>query len=303
MNLKEQTYICTLARCGTISRAAEELHLTAPALSMFLSTLEKNLGVKLFRRTGKSLEPTPIGREYIRIAGQMLVLKDQFDRALAREIGGHRTQLRIGIQQRRAITVIPKFLPRLKQTLPEVEAVFRDEVYAELTRLFEQRQLDYLLYTLEAPVAGAEYTVLRQEPVLAAIPRDNPCCRLAVRREDLEYPWIDPAALRDQTLILPLKNQSLRIAVDRILEEAGIFTPDILEIGHIATILEMASEGLGIGFTRLEYLNHLRRPENVCLCFLGQEPAGSPLALLYPPEKSREPYHNTLVEIFREICG
>ena len=84
MNLKEQTYICTLARCGTISRAAEELHLTAPALSMFLSTLEKNLGVKLFRRTGKSLEPTPIGREYIRIAGQMLVLKDQFDRALAR---------------------------------------------------------------------------------------------------------------------------------------------------------------------------------------------------------------------------
>ena len=76
MNLKEQTYICTLARWGTISRAAEELHLTAPALSMFLSTLEKNLDVRLFRRTGKTLEPTAIGREYIRIAEKMLLLKE-----------------------------------------------------------------------------------------------------------------------------------------------------------------------------------------------------------------------------------
>ena len=85
MNLKEQTYICTLARWGTISRAAEELHLTAPALSMFLSTLEKNLDVRLFRRTGKTLEPTAIGREYIRIAEKMLLLKEEFDQALARE--------------------------------------------------------------------------------------------------------------------------------------------------------------------------------------------------------------------------
>ena len=80
MNLKEQTYICTLARWGTISRAAEELHLTAPALSMFLSTLEKNLDVRLFRRTGKTLEPTAIGREYIRIAEKMLLLKEELKR-------------------------------------------------------------------------------------------------------------------------------------------------------------------------------------------------------------------------------
>ena len=60
MNLKEQIYVCTLARCGTITKAAEELYMTSPALSMFLSTLEKNLGVRLFSRTGKTLQPTPI---------------------------------------------------------------------------------------------------------------------------------------------------------------------------------------------------------------------------------------------------
>ena len=103
MNLKEQTYICTLARCGTITKAAEELFITAPALSMFLSNLEKNLGVRLFSRTGKTLEPTPIGWEYIQHASQMLLLKEDFDRKLRKEDDMQKRTVRIAVQERRAI--------------------------------------------------------------------------------------------------------------------------------------------------------------------------------------------------------
>lgn len=303
MNLKEQTYICTLARWGTISRAAEELHLTAPALSMFLSTLEKNLDVRLFRRTGKTLEPTAIGREYIRIAEKMLLLKEEFDQALAREKGRDRPLVRIGIQQRRAITAIPRLMSRLKQTLPELEVVFRDGTYSELSRLFEQRQVDYMFYTLEALVPGTEYTVLQREPVLAVIPRSNPCSDLARTAEGLDRPWLDPAALEGQTLILPPRFQSLRITIDRLLADTGVRPGEIMEIGNIAAIAEMAVQGMGIGFLRRAYLRNLRQLDNVCLCYLGQEPVASPLVLLYPPEKKKESYHAPLVDIFREISA
>ena len=87
MNLKEQLYICTLARCQTMTKAAEELFLTVPALSMFLSSLEKTLGAKLFHRTGKILQPTPVGERYLYYAEQMLRLKEDFDRELTAEIG------------------------------------------------------------------------------------------------------------------------------------------------------------------------------------------------------------------------
>ena len=53
MNLKEQQYVCTLARCQSLSRAAEELFISPSALSVYISNLEKYLGVRLFERTGR----------------------------------------------------------------------------------------------------------------------------------------------------------------------------------------------------------------------------------------------------------
>ena len=43
MNLKEQTYVCVLAECGNITRAAERLFISQPALSIYISSLEKSL--------------------------------------------------------------------------------------------------------------------------------------------------------------------------------------------------------------------------------------------------------------------
>ena len=61
MTLKEQLYVCTLARCQTITKASEELCISQPALSTYISNLEKVLGARLFQRTGKMFLLTPIG--------------------------------------------------------------------------------------------------------------------------------------------------------------------------------------------------------------------------------------------------
>ena len=59
MNLKEQTYVCVLAECGNITKAADRLYISQPALSIYINNLEKSLGTKLFERAGKRFE---IGR-------------------------------------------------------------------------------------------------------------------------------------------------------------------------------------------------------------------------------------------------
>ena len=65
MNLKEQTYVCVLAECGNITKAAERLFISQPALSIYISTLEKNLGVRLFDRSGKRFTLTWAGEMYV----------------------------------------------------------------------------------------------------------------------------------------------------------------------------------------------------------------------------------------------
>ncbi len=83
MNLKEQTYVCVLAECGNITKAADRLYISQPALSIYINNLEKSLGTKLFERAGKRFVLTPAGELYVEKARKMLELKKEFDEAMA----------------------------------------------------------------------------------------------------------------------------------------------------------------------------------------------------------------------------
>lgn len=303
MNLREQTYICTLARCGTITKAAEELFITAPALSMFLSNLEKNLGVQLFSRTGKTLQPTPIGLEYIQHASQMLLLKEDFDRKLVKASEMQKRTVRIAVQERRAIDAVPWLYSRMTEVLPQVNVLFQDGNYMELIKIFEQHQADYLFYTMEEEIPGTDYEVLQKEPILAAVPEGHPFCQMAKDIPGLVYPCLDVSVLNGQQMILPPKSQSLRLTVDRMLDEAGLRPSHITEIRSFDTIIEMVAKGAGIGFNRLGYVKEMRRQEGVRYYFLGNPPVCSPLVLLYPKEKKKALYHDGLVSVFEEYLS
>ena len=58
MDLREQEYVVALAKHQSITRAAEELYISQPTLSIFLNRLEERMGVPLFDRVGKRLVPT-----------------------------------------------------------------------------------------------------------------------------------------------------------------------------------------------------------------------------------------------------
>ena len=65
MELKEQRYVCTLAEYGNLTRAADRLYISQPALSIYISNLEKHLGTPLFDREGKKFELTKAGERYV----------------------------------------------------------------------------------------------------------------------------------------------------------------------------------------------------------------------------------------------
>ena len=147
MNLKEQQYVCTLARCRNLSRAAEALFISPSALSVYISKLEKSLGVPLFKRVGKekSFVLTSIGEEYVQRAEKMLEMKAEFDDLLKREQKKEQPVIRIGIQQRRAISMVPEVLARFKERYPDVELVFHDLVVADLKQMFKENAIDFMV--------------------------------------------------------------------------------------------------------------------------------------------------------------
>lgn len=73
IELKTWNVLCTFARCGTLLKAAETLHISQPALSKTLAGLESDLGVALFDRTSRNrLKLTPAGENAVKLAGELL---------------------------------------------------------------------------------------------------------------------------------------------------------------------------------------------------------------------------------------
>lgn len=300
MNLKEQLYVCTLARAGTISRAAEELFISPPALSIYLSNLEKYLGVRLFERTGKSLKLTALGEEYVKRAEKMLQMKAEFDLLVEQTSGNCRGNLRIGIQHRRAIKLVSALTSRFLSEYPSVNLTFKEGIYSGLIKMYQTREVDFLVCNYCDELAGEECVELGREAVLAAIPKDHPVNGQLVWKEGEKYPRLDLRSLDQEVFILPPKDHSLRITADKILEEYGIRPGRIIEISYFETVVSMIGQGIGVGFNRAGYLSMMDRFQNVQYCYIGEEPYYTRLVLAYRKGKNLPPHEERLIELLKE---
>lgn len=305
MNLKEQQYVCTLARCRNLSRAAEALFISPSALSVYISKLEKSLGVPLFKRVGKekSFVLTSIGEEYVQRAEKMLEMKAEFDDLLKREQKKEQPVIRIGIQQRRAIPMVPEVLARFKERYPDVELVFHDLVVADLKQMFKENAIDFMVSNFLEELPDTVYHEIAKEPVLLALPDTHPAIQYAYSVEGDAFQHLDLSYLDWETFIVPLPDQSMRRTVDRIFRENHIHPKRLIEIGHFDIIMSMVNQGMGVGFNRLGYLSDMQRFEHVRYFLINREAETSSFRLAYRKGHVLSDCEQHLISIIEEtIC-
>ncbi|MDP2323976.1 MAG: LysR family transcriptional regulator, partial [Gammaproteobacteria bacterium] len=103
LNYKHLRYFWVVAKAGGIARAGKQLHLTPQSISGQLRELQEALGVELFRRAGRNLELTDIGRLALSYADEIFSLGEELLEALPRHPAGRIMQFRVGIAD-----VVPK---------------------------------------------------------------------------------------------------------------------------------------------------------------------------------------------------
>lgn len=300
MNLKEQQYVCVLAECQNITRAAEQLYISQPALSIYIGNLEKNLGVKLFERVGKRFILTYTGERYVDKAREMISLAHEFEEELEKITGNYKGRIRIGVQIRRAPWLLPPVLAEYAKKYTEVDVIPKEGNMEELKLMLKNCEIDLLLCNSFDLEPEMKTYIMFHEQLLVAVPERHPINEKAQYVPGEKYRHLDLSYLEGERLILQSTSQSIRNNVDRLLSESRITPGKILEITNIEMAIQMVAEGMGIGFNREGYAVNMKYSKGVNYYSVGTKSGSMDFMLSHRKDMPIMEYMQGMIDMLLE---
>ena len=134
-SLRQLEIFSAVARCGSLTKAAEEVHLTQPAVSMQVKQLEDVLGLPLFEPEGRGIHLTEAGRDFAQHIEEVLDRVAYLNELAARWRGVRRGRIRLGVVST-AKYFAPRLLAHFLKSHPGIDFRLsvhnREEILAEL---------------------------------------------------------------------------------------------------------------------------------------------------------------------------
>lgn len=158
---------------GSVTAAAEELGYTPSAVSQLISSLEKELGLKLLNRTQRGVSLTSEGSEMVPTIRAWLAAEDEVYQ-LAADLKGISTgTLTIASYPSAAITWLPRIIRRFKNDYPGIDINIVENIRSDIFEHLENNEADMAILVYSEPMPY-EWISLADVEMLAAVPEDNP---------------------------------------------------------------------------------------------------------------------------------
>jgi len=231
-----------VAEQRSFRKAAEELYLTQPAVSLQVKALESDLGVQLFDRSGTSAQLTPAGEVLLEYSRRVQKLLAQAENKIASLSGNHAGQLPLGASTTIAQYVLPRMLGEFCAKNPRVfPALISSNTEGIVEAVKEGR---VALGFIEGPPRSREVeteSFLRDELLLIA----------PAAHEWAELPSIHCGELAGAPLLMRERGSGSRRIVEIALERHGIKKRSlniVMELDSTEAIKSAVEAGLGVGF-------------------------------------------------------
>ncbi|SAK92143.1 LysR family transcriptional regulator [Caballeronia ptereochthonis] len=238
----------TVAREGNLTRAAAQLHLTQPAVSLQIKNLQEMLGVVLFSRTSHGLLLTRDGEALLPHAERALAAAADVQRAAAalrHEVSG---TLRIGTILDPGFLRLGGFLRQLVETHPRIETSLRHGMSGWVLERVRTRDLDVGYYigdpSADGTRDGERFHVVRLTPFIYRVlapagwhNRVNKGKRSWVALAKLPWIWTPPESAHNRLL-------------SRIFREAGAMPVIVAEVDQEPSMLDLVKSGVGLSLAR-----------------------------------------------------
>jgi len=269
VDLKEQEYVLAIAHYGNLKDASEEVGITPPGLSTFISTLERRLGSPLFHRVGKRFVPTDAGKSYIFYAKKMYAFKRDFDAKLSdikNEVTG---QLNIGLQVIRANVVFPPTMKLFSDKYPYVDVNIFEGSNDDLFEKLLSGNLDFIVVNKKIRNSFLEYRSIYNDRLVCILSQENKAIRSATNIEGEKLKYLDLSILDGETFIMPSPVLATRGYVDKAIAYSKATPGRMLTLENLGTITQLAAEGVGVGFSLHRFTRYLMYPKPFSAFLVG----------------------------------
>ncbi len=226
-----------VARHLSFTRAAEELFLTQPAVSMQIKQLEDNLGLVLFERLGRKIYLTEAGKEIYRLSREITIKLEEtasvIDEMKGSE-GGHLVVSVASTVQYFAIRLLAGF----RQHYPNVNLSLKVTNRKKLLQLLEQNETDIVLMGTPPENCDLKYEFLLDNPLVIIAPPNHP---LQNQKN------ISLETLKNHTFLMREQGSGTRTSVEKFFAERGISVSASMEMNNNSAIKLGVETGLGLG--------------------------------------------------------
>ncbi len=251
MNTEQFKYILAIAEYRSFSKAAEDLFVTQPYLSKLVSSIESDIGAKLFERSHNTFVITPAGQCYLEFIRNHLYAEQKMRSNISEIVSNKVVKLKFGIPPAHGSYILPQLLREFRLRYPGIHIILEEQNNQTLLSYVLNSEVDLCCFSAPEYHASLAYDVIEKEKILMVLPPSHP----------LGHPWakgnyLNPEPFPDEQIpllsyekfVILTKSQGMGQYAREIFERYHIQPDIIMETKNIETAYRLAATGSGITF-------------------------------------------------------
>ncbi|WP_367846845.1 LysR family transcriptional regulator [Rhodoferax sp. WC2427] len=270
MDFRHFKYFVAVAEERSFTRAAERLHISQPPLSRQIQQLEDELGMQLLERDARPLQLTMAGQFFYERAVRLIEQVNETI-TMTRRVAQKDRRLVIGFVPSTMYGALPRIARMFRAAKPQTELVLVEKISVEQNEALNAGQIDVGFGRLRLDDPRVKREVLREEPLVLAIPAEHPLASSTVPLSLVEaapypllvYPRSPRPSYADQVL--------------SIFRDKGVEPAEVHEVQEMQTALGLVASGMGLCVVPAS-AQRLRREEVVYRALL-EPSAVSPIVM------------------------
>ncbi|MBQ6450835.1 MAG: LysR family transcriptional regulator [Solobacterium sp.] len=298
-------YLTAVVEEKNITRAAEKLFISQPALSTYINKVENYYNIKIFDRSQNSVTLTYAGERFMREMEKVIRAQQKFDNEME-ELANHRAgRLTVGIGNTRGCDWLPYLLPAYKIHFPELDIKII-EVNADMA---EQQlmtgTMDFGITTLPIRQLGISYELLYTERIYLIIPQGH----TLLEGKDITDNGFDnllnisSEELNDQIFIVPSEGYGLYRYTRKVFEEYNIVPGDLVEINNSDTAFQLSCYGTGLVLTPESSFLPPKPHTMPVIAGINGKPMERYVVAAYNSSVGLSPFARRVIELTRKIVN